>query len=83
MTADDYRSLFIGKILIVDDNYYHLDDKGNFLLAKGDNSVNGTYEFKQREDKVYFRTKPSIYPEGHEIEVTLYLGTHRVLFVNE
>lgn len=84
MTAREYRTLFENKILIVGDNYYHFDNKGNYLLAKGEDSVNGTYRFRQSGDQVYLITKPPIHPDqGEEVEVTLYLGTHQVLFENK
>jgi hypothetical protein len=84
MTAREYRTLFESKTLIVNDNYYHFDNKGNYLLAKGEDSINGTYHFRQSGDQVYLKTKPPIYPDqGEEVEVTLYLGTHQVLFVSK
>jgi hypothetical protein len=83
MTSEEYRTLFKNKILIVDDNYYHFNDKGQYFLAKGDDSVNGEYRFRQDGNQVFLITKPQIYPEGQELEVILQIGTHRVLFLNK
>lgn len=84
MTPDDYRLLFKGKDLIVGDNYYRFDGKGNYLLSKGDDSVNGTYDFKEINGRVFFISKPPIYPEiGEKVEALLYLGGHQVLFENK
>ncbi|MBX2956553.1 MAG: hypothetical protein KF846_10365 [Cyclobacteriaceae bacterium] len=84
MTKDDYKKLFQDKILIVDDNYYHFYKNDTYSLAKGEDSIDGTYSFKQRGDEVFLITKPPIYPEqGEEVEVTLYLGSHRVVFIKD
>jgi hypothetical protein len=84
MTVTEYRTLFLGKDLIVGDNYYRFNNKGQYLLAKGDESVVGEYDFIQVGDKVYFVTNPPIYPEiGKKVEVSLYLGSQKVLFQNK
>ena len=83
MTVVEYKTLFEHKALIIDGNYYHFDNKGNYLFAKCEDSVNGTYHFRQSGDQVYLVTTPPIYPDqGQEVEVTLYLGKQRVLFQN-
>lgn len=84
MTKEDYTKLFENKILIVNDNYYHFFKNETYLLAKGEESINGTYNFKQMGDRMYLTTKPPIYPEqGEDIEVTLSLGSNRVIFIKD
>lgn len=80
MRLQDVQYIFQKGQLRIGDDYYWLDGKGNYVLAKGDNSIHGTYDFISRKGKIYLQTNPPILQDKNELEVTICLDSYPVTF---